>query len=391
MFCYNLLSHPHFDTVMGAIIMVNSFFIGLELSLDSSEGDAASSVFVALEHAFLVVYLAELSLRFMACGRACLRSGWVRFDLLLAVLGVLGSWIIPLIMVLSGAEESNLVVSPMLLRTFRLARLARALRLYVQFRTIWMLVSRLLSSLPTVLNVLVVLALTLYVFACIGIEMITKNPRSSQGGQFAALVEEHWETLPMIMLTLLQFVTLDSVGEIYKPMIREDWVLSFFFVSFILVVSIVLMNLVTAVIIEAFMDNARRDREMRAKYSEKLARQILPRLRQMFTQIDHDNSGFVSLEELQEASDELKEELGRLLNVDSFVDLFYVLDEEGMGKVNIDDFCHGILRMSTSSNPVELTRLLKLMQQLRQDIDSIRREVSCVQADTQSRITSESI
>ena len=51
-------------------------------------------VVAALEHFFLVVYVAELFLRFFVMRLSCLRDMWVKFDLLLVVTGVMTAWII---------------------------------------------------------------------------------------------------------------------------------------------------------------------------------------------------------------------------------------------------------------------------------------------------------
>ena len=63
-------------------------------------------------------------------------------------------------------------------------------------------------------------------------------------------MERHFPELFVTMLSLVQFVTLDSIGSIYAPLVRKDPLLLIFFMLFILIVSIALMNLVTAVIVE---------------------------------------------------------------------------------------------------------------------------------------------
>merc|ERR1719399_135750 len=99
----------------------------------------------------------------------------------------------------------------------------------------------------------------LYVFACVGVEIITKND-ANEDIEFKMLVDTFWCDIPTSMLTLVSFVNLDSISSMYVPMIKKDITLVFYFMPFILVVSIALMNLVTAVIVEGAIEQAHADR-----------------------------------------------------------------------------------------------------------------------------------
>ena len=61
------------------------------------------------------------------------------------------------------------------------------------------------------------------------------------------LIEEFFVDLGTSMLTLLQFVTLDSLATVYFPLIVERPILLFYFMPMLIFVSIGLMNLITAV------------------------------------------------------------------------------------------------------------------------------------------------
>merc|ERR1719161_781909 len=93
--------------------------------------------------------------------------------------------------------------------------------------------------------------------------MIKDSGFKEKDVDFKALVDEKFPDLFTIMLTLVAFVTCDSISAIYEPMIRVDWRLIFYFIPFILVVSIALMNLVTAVIVEAAIQQGKADREQK--------------------------------------------------------------------------------------------------------------------------------
>jgi voltage-gated sodium channel len=373
--CLQKLAHPMFDVFMGVVIVLNSIIIGVELTVqpvDPSESSPETRLFFEVfEHVFLGIYVLELLCRLYACRTSCLRNGWVRFDVFLVIMGVLGSWVAPLIISLGGDSMRDAGPSPLFLRVFRLARVARALRLFVQFRTLWMLVSGLSSSLPNVLNVFLVLSLTLFVFSCLAVEVITKE-RSSNGGDFQALVDQYWSSLPVIMMTLVQFVTLDTVGEIYKPMIEDNILLVFYFLPFMLMVSVILMNLVTAVVIQTFMEHVKRDEETRLLWNKQRMLTLMPRLTNVFAGLDMDGNGQITWEELKCAPTDVQVELESLLSVDSLADLFEALDQDGNMEISSDEFFDGMTRLICGNTSVDITRILKMLRSLRQDIRSLR-------------------
>merc|ERR1711904_630386 len=76
--------------------------------------------------------------------------------------------------VVVGASKEQL--GPfMVLRVLRLLRLARAVRLFSQFKPLWMLVRGLLSSAGTMCYTFILMLLILYLFANLAIEVITKD------------------------------------------------------------------------------------------------------------------------------------------------------------------------------------------------------------------------
>jgi hypothetical protein len=359
-----------FDIFISTVIVLNSIVIGVELSVQPSEESETPEtrlVFGVMENVFLIIYIVELACRFYACGKSCLRSSWVKFDVFIVLIGVIGNWLIPSIVLVAGDAISK----PTFLSIFRLARVARAVRLFVQFRTLWMLISGIISSIPTIINVFVVLLLVLFAFACLGVEVITNNAKSSQGGEFQELVHQYWSTLPHIMLTLVQFVTLDSIGGIYAPMIHDETWLLFYFVPFLLVVSVILMNLVVAVVLEGFMESAKRDQEARRFLSEQRLEKLMPRLKTMFAELDSDGSGLVTLDEVESAPQELQNELEALLNGCSLLDLFEALDEDGSMEISIEEFLDGMTKI-TGGQSLEMTRLLKLQALTRQDLAELK-------------------
>merc|ERR1712224_692638 len=92
---------------------------------------------------------------------------------------------------------------------------------------------------------------------------------------FAEIAEVYFTNLQVAMLTLIQFVFMDSAGAIYTPLVLRDPSLLLYFVAIMLIVSISLMNLVTAVIVEGALDQARSDKEAVEAYEAERVQQLI--------------------------------------------------------------------------------------------------------------------
>merc|ERR1712190_354 len=109
------------------------------------------------------------------------------------------------------------------------------------------------------------------------------------------------------MLTLVQFMTLDSAAEIYRPLIASEPWLIIYFLVYILVGPIALMNIVTAIMVESSLRTANEDQEAKKAWDGVRRKNLMPKLRQMFVALDTDASGEVDLEEIRNAPREITE------------------------------------------------------------------------------------
>jgi voltage-gated sodium channel len=377
LFVHDLLSRQRFDACIGLVIVANSITIGVEQTYRMAGDKEVLDQCKVLEMVYLFVYTVELSMRFFAHGRACLKSAWVQFDAVLVGLGILTTFVIePMLEETKGTAGGNdaakLLGPVMVLRVLRLARLARAVRLLAQFKELWMLVRGLMSSAGTMFYTFVLILIILYVFACLGIELITTDMETREDPEYNRLVETYFPDIFVSMLTLVQFVLVDSMAAIYTPMIALNPTLIPFFVLFILVVPISLMNLVTAVIVEGSLEQAKQDREVAKAYKNHLIVKMMPRIEKMFEQLDADGSGDISLDEIEAAPEELADELAKCFQTDDLYELFEMLDNDRTGTVPIHQFCSELVKVVVSDRSVDQVRMQKTMVSLRAGVLDVR-------------------
>mmetsp|Transcript_8460 Transcript_8460/g.17943 ORF Transcript_8460/g.17943 Transcript_8460/m.17943 type:complete len:496 (-) Transcript_8460:16-1503(-) len=369
-----------FDVCIGLVIVANAITIGVETS-HSVKGDPIPLAVEVCSALMLLIYTVELLLRYYAYGvKKAMISRWVRFDAFLVVGGFL-DLAIKLIM---NGESNEVLEKLMLVRMLRLARLARAARLMVQFKVLWQLVHGLMGSLLTVLWTFVLILALIYIFAILGMELMLPNP--DLGEEYEAQAALFNDGLGSAMLTLVQFVTMDSIGSIYRPLTLANPILIVYFAAFLLIVSIALMNLVTAIIVDAAVQQSAADHEAQKAYESAKRKSVLPKLKLMFTELDADGSGELDLDEIKGAPEHVKSQLEEICNMEDCEALFKMLDYDQSGGIAIDEFCEGVIKAS-ADKPVELmcmmrqcSEILKSNRDIASQLGSIEKRLSAIEA-----------
>merc|ERR1711920_84261 len=160
------------------------------------------------------------------------------------------------------------------------------------------------------------------------------------------------------MVTLIQFITLDSINLVYRPLVTHNPFLAVYFLVFLLIGPIALMNVITAIQVEALISTVNDDTEARKAWEEMKRKSMLPKLRSIFYGLDSDESGAVDLEELLDAPDDVREQLMRIVDLDELEEISRVLDFDGSGSIDIDEFVDGIMPSQTDK-PTELILPMK--------------------------------
>eukprot|EP00929_Paragymnodinium_shiwhaense_P012001 TRINITY_DN11851_c0_g1_i1.p1 TRINITY_DN11851_c0_g1~~TRINITY_DN11851_c0_g1_i1.p1 ORF type:complete len:613 (-),score=90.25 TRINITY_DN11851_c0_g1_i1:261-2099(-) len=356
-----------FDTFIAIVVMFDFFLLGLTIQRSLHPVHSTSPILMTTltDKACTALYCVELALRYYAFGHHyCLRNGFVQLDTLLVAMALVDMVLQEL--AAANAEGLQFLGGITFLRILRVVRIARAARLTVHARTLWLLITGLGHSAPTMFWTLVMITGISYAFALLGMELFPPRDLNTDT-EFNEVAVRHFGSLTAAMITLLQVLTWDSMADIYRPMItRGDMmfpVVLLYFVAYILFVSIALMNLVTAVMVEGAMEQASSDKAFMEKIEEDRKRRMFPEIKEMFATIDVDGSGELTLQELRTAPARLKRKLMEIVGCWDWSpeDIFQLIDYDGSDTLDVEEFLDGLLRCSqeTGIQQFQMERLVR--------------------------------
>ncbi|CAE7843472.1 CACNA1H [Symbiodinium sp. KB8] len=258
------------------------------------------------------------------------------------------------------------------IRGVRLIRLGRSLRFTTRFRIMWHLLYGLLSSGQVLLATLALMVLAVYISACIGVELITRDADLAADPSTSSVVSNSFGSLRLAMLTIIQFITLDSIHQIYIPLVVAKPNLIFYFLAVLLILPITLMNLVTAVLVENSLTQAQQEADYESKAKSDEMKKAVLHLLDIFKKLDNDKDGGLSRNELSALPEALiPHDLLEALCVDNLVELFDLLDADQTGTIDRDEFVDGVLHMIVRDVPVETMRMMSMLQSVQHHLTSL--------------------
>lgn len=264
-------------------VVVLGFSVDLSLSRASSgepEGIAETALLL-VEVLCTGVFAIECILRLQASD--CDWSWTLLFDGALVVIAAVD-------IMLTLADVNSLMMDLVgVLRISRLLRLLRITRLLTFFPELRLLVSSLLETFVVAGWAFVLLAVLCYAGAlmCFSILGRSENPE----------VHEYFPSVPRSILSHFQLAMVEAWPDIAAPMLQENSLWGFYVVGFVAVARFGLLTVVTGVVCERVLSQARRLPPPTYEERKHTARAIRLRLDALWYGVNGDGSGKLNAEE----------------------------------------------------------------------------------------------
>jgi voltage-dependent calcium channel L type alpha-1D len=294
--CFVIAESQVFEMCIMGVIAMNTVFMAARFYGQSLTWEGALNV---ANLVFNIVFTVEAVIKIVGLGpRQYLSSGWNCFDASL----VIGGW--------AGiAFEFGAIAT--LLRIFRVARIFRLLR---TSKGLMQLLRTLIVSLPSLFNVGALLLLLFFIYACVGMNLLS----DLKHGDFIN-EDANFESFGTAMLTLFRVSTGESYnGIMHDAMVQPPFcdpgtncgdvvIAPLYFISFFILSSFILLNLLVAIILDNYEDTKNADD---CKMGFRLTASMKEHYRDMWALFDSKGTGLIGFTELVQLVCVLKFPLG---------------------------------------------------------------------------------
>eukprot|EP00698_Gefionella_okellyi_P001866 TRINITY_DN1170_c0_g1_i2.p1 TRINITY_DN1170_c0_g1~~TRINITY_DN1170_c0_g1_i2.p1 ORF type:complete len:461 (+),score=83.41 TRINITY_DN1170_c0_g1_i2:1444-2826(+) len=232
-FMFRVTEHPAFGWSILGVIFANTILMVLQTEYSTNVKGAW--YYSAVDCIFLGIYVFEALAKIYVHRFAYFKRGWNMFDLIIVVTSFV-DWI-------QFAVQSVSAFNPKIFRLLRVFRAVRALRALRALRAITFLkklqiiVSALLRSLPAMGSTMLLLFLTIYVFAIVGKTL------------YQTILVSQYGSLGHAIFTLFALITIDDWFMQYEAAREQAPTMILFLITYLVLAYFILINLFIAVIV----------------------------------------------------------------------------------------------------------------------------------------------
>eukprot|EP00928_Gymnodinium_smaydae_P037408 TRINITY_DN25975_c0_g1_i1.p1 TRINITY_DN25975_c0_g1~~TRINITY_DN25975_c0_g1_i1.p1 ORF type:complete len:527 (+),score=57.93 TRINITY_DN25975_c0_g1_i1:41-1621(+) len=337
---------PALIIIPNAVLLILEANAKAHCSLLEANGDTCEQGFIdayaVAGYVFLGIYTLEAIVRSFTYRLNILEDAWALLDIVIVVFGY-ADFIISM-------QGDVMLPGVSVLRIFRMVRLLRTVKLVRAVPMLHSYIRGFLCAMNAMFWGFVIITILLTVWAIFAVEII--HPNSLLVHEEDSWCREAFSSVYLAMILFFQtLVAGDSWGQCAIPIVRYDLTSMFIFLGAFVTVQLGFTNLILAIIVEASADSRESSREQILKERQKARVDAELKLGDICREIDKDNDGVISLEELQRGfSDhsELKTTL-QLLDVETedLPVLFDIMDADHSGFLHFQEIINYIHKADT--------------------------------------------
>jgi len=352
-----------YKAAMASVIICHLGLVAYETDLRAENRSNAAWLNVTL-YSILALYVIEIMIQFYVSRMDLFQHHWALFDL-----AIVTSDIVCEITSMIFGRVRILAV----LRVFRFLRFVRILRLFLVSRELYMIVHGLLSTFKAIFWASIICGCVLTMWSIVAVEMLNPiNAEIAESGLYSTCerCEHAFSSVLRGDLTFVQQILAgDSWGETSVPIIeREPWT-AFILIAVLTTVQFGLLNLIIAVIVDRAIEAREEDVEHKLREKESDLQQAMNELRGLCVQMDSDNSGNLTIDELQRGYDRIQSfrDMLRVMDIDKseMATVLEIMDIDGSGEVSYEEFVSELHKMKTQESHTLLVLIRHQVDQIR--------------------------
>jgi voltage-gated sodium channel len=347
-----VLSSSLYDGLLAFMILSNMVLIVIQTDAEAAGHTSTAQWTTLLDRVFSMIYFVEIAARIYVH----------RLDFFFNVRDVGDAVIVTtdmsVVIITASTGFANFILPLSLLRIFRLTKVLRAVGLLILFPELRMMVQGLLGAFKAIFWGVFMMAACLTIWGIVAVQIIhpLNKGLADQG------VYEGCERCPRAFSSVANSVVTfsqtliagDSWGEVAIPLIERHPATYVFFMLAWCSIMFAVANVILAIIIEQAIQARKEGEGMLAKVMEKKKLQATERFMRLCQELDSDKSGTLTFKELEEGM-MLNEEFADLLIAMDIADddlaiVFEVMDEDGSGDVDFEEFARQLHKMKDSDS-----------------------------------------
>jgi len=339
---------PASEAVICTVAILNAVNIGFEAAYATKHHHSPATV-NRLELAFLAFYGVSICLQLRARGFSGPRAVWTIFDITMLFMGVA-------LFILDSTNGGDPILhSIKLIRLLRLASIFTTPKPLPRLETPWRLAKGFRICLQSLLWTSLLVLITVYSFSVLGMELIQST--SDLGRDYETVARESFKDVGTTTLTLMQFITIDGIYRIYRPLITARPSLLFYFGTFVSIMCILFLNLVATVTVDVSQLRGTRHQIIGKTQQAQGIKELALKLKQILSSFDDEKCGELEMIDIVNAPRQQVERLTQICSMDEIERVFQILDYDKSGSVKIDDFTRGLVQLWLDQTP-ELIRVV---------------------------------
>jgi len=343
------------DMIVSAMILFNIIIMIYETD-QRAKGDDVPAWAKTAGALLLIFYICELSVRLYVFRKNFFMSSYNVLDFVIVGTDVVFEMLGPIV----GDMPDVTILR--IARVLRALRFVKAVRSLVFFRELYMIMNGFFSAMKAIIWATVLLFVVLMLFSVVAVELI--NPLAEdmvKNGEFEDCERcgrAYSSTMSAMLTFTQQIVAGDEWGASSIPIIEKHPWTAIFFSAVLVCVDLGLMNLILSVIVDKAQQAHSDDLKFQVQEKEEEFQKLKKQLLRICGQLDEDESGCLTLDELLTGFDTSPEFHVALSSMDvqreDISSLFNILDDDGSGHVEYDEFVDQLHKMKTQDTHVVL-------------------------------------
>jgi len=352
------------DCIIGALVMLNSFAMAMELECDGQANAAFVGitpgincadngwVFVVLEHLFTWIFAVEIFFRLWLHRCRYFHDYFNIFDFTLVILPILDLYVFtPL------AGYSHNIEMLRVLRLGKMVRAVRIMRTLRLFQGLRLLVQACSSFLPSLAWSMILLMICMMVGGLVMGNLLQEFIRDETNAADKRLwVWTYYGTAYRAMYTMYEITFAGNWTTRARPVLEDvDHSYVIFFVFYVTLIVFAVLRVITAVFLRETLEAANNDAELVILERLRQKGKYIKRLEGIFRAMDESGDGVLSEEEMTLVLQDHKVQ-AYLSSLDldlSEGQALYKLLQNSEGQVTYEDFIDGILRCKGPARAID--------------------------------------